>query len=355
MPVGRNPPYSPSKRATIAEAALSQPYRKVAERFGCSISTVSRLVKNAATRGTQRSIKPPGRPPSIDRRTLSRIRRTFRAHRFLQPRFVLHLLQLSGITLSLSSLRRLMKKFGLKRRVARTKPWLSKVAKFKRRQYALARKGESIWDHRRTIYTDEAAVRMNGSIKRWVTREVGEAYLAECMVARMLSQKKTVMVWAAVWHGGRTELHQFDTSASAGKRKGVTAIIYRDQITKGPLKDAWRRVNNRYRAYGGARIVEDNAKIHTSPINRQQGGKQRFFYLPHPPSSPDLNPIENCWAWMKAKMAMRPRRPTTAEELFEVAQEVWNGMPQSVIDNCIDSMERRLRDVRRNAGSVTKY
>lgn len=330
-------------------------YRQVAKRFGCSVSTVSRLVQNQKKRGTQRSIKPPGRPSPINRRTLHCIRRTLRAHRFLTPRHIVHLLHLVDITISLSTLRRIMKKLGLKRRVARTKPFLTQSAKSKRRQYARERQGESIWDHRRTIYTDEAALRMNGSVQRWVTREAGEAYLAECMVSKLLSEKKTCMVWAAIWHGGRTELHRFDTEASAGKRKGVTAVIYRDQITKGALKRAWTRVNSNYRAYGGARIVEDGAKIHTSATNRLQGLRQRFRYISHPPSSPDLNPIENCWAWLKRKLGQLPHRPTTVEELFEKAQELWMGMPQSVIDNCIDSMPRRLAQVRRNAGFVTKY
>ena len=41
------------------------------------------------------------------------------------------------------------------------------------------------------------------------------------------------MLWGAVWHGGRSELVLFDTSQSTGKRGGVTAAIYRNQITRG--------------------------------------------------------------------------------------------------------------------------
>ena len=37
---------------------------------------------------------------------------------------------------------------------------------------------------------------------------------------------------------------RFDCSQSDGKRKGVTAIIFRDQVTKGPLKAAWKTVTS---------------------------------------------------------------------------------------------------------------
>ena len=112
------------------------------------------------------------------------------------------------------------------------------------------------------------------------------------MRAKMKGRVDGIMLFAGIWHGGRTELVSFNTSESTGKRKGVTAAIYCDQITKGPLKTAWNRLNNRWRGYGGARILEDNVGIHKSPINRLQGLRQGFKYMDHPPYLPDLNPIE---------------------------------------------------------------
>lgn len=60
---------------------------------------------------------------------------------------------------------------------------------------AKERKNESMWDHRRTMYMDKAAMRMNGPVKTWVRREVGKADIAKCMVAKLLLEKKTWMVW----------------------------------------------------------------------------------------------------------------------------------------------------------------
>ena len=201
---------------------------------------------------------------------------------------------------------------------------------------------------------DEAKVQVDGNGIAWVSRTKAEAYLPECVVPKLKGKVGGVLLFAGVWHGGRTDLVRFDTSQSQGKRKGVTAAIYRDQITMGPLKSAWNRVNNRWRGYGGARLLEDNVGIHKSPVNREQGKRQGFTYLNHPPYSPDLNPIENLWAMLKSRLHKLERKPTNEEELFETLQELWWGIEQEKIDAVIDSMPRRLAAVRRVRGFVTK-
>jgi hypothetical protein len=183
---------------------------------------------------------------------------------------------------------------------------------------------------------DEAMVKVDGNGVVWVTRGEGEAYLEECMRAKMKGQVGGLMLFARIWHGGRTELVLFDTSESAGKKKGVTAAIYRDQITMGPLKTAWNRVNNRWRGYGGARLLEDNVGIHKSQINRAQGTRQGFVYMDHPPYSPDLNPIENIWSVLKRRLAQLPRKPTNKDELFTVLQQLWGDIGQDRINACVD-------------------
>lgn len=201
---------------------------------------------------------------------------------------------------------------------------------------------------------DEASVCLGGSVRRWVTRRKGEEYLEACMVPRFQSGRQSFMVWGAIWHGGRSQLVRFDQSASEGKRKGVTAAIYRDQITKGELKRCWNHVSSWWRGYSIPRIVEDNAAIHKSSVNPSVGLKLRFQYLDHPASSPDLNPIENCWALVKQGIAALPERPTTIEGLFEAATDLWNNIPQQHIDNMIDSIPRRLEAVREARGGAIK-
>jgi hypothetical protein len=124
---------------------------------------------------------------------------------------------------------------GLHRRKAISKPFLTQRAHKLRLQYGIAHKEDTIDKWRRTIYVEEAMVKVDGNGVVWVTRGRDEAYLEECMRAKMKGQVGGLMLFAGIWYGGRTELVQFDTSGSQGKRKGDTAAIYCDQITKGPL------------------------------------------------------------------------------------------------------------------------
>lgn len=149
-------------------------------------------------------------------------------------------------------------------------------------------------------------------------------------------------------------MHRFE-SECAGKKGGVTVIICRDQVTKGVLKAAWDKVNNQWRGYGGARILKDNARTHTCVTNCSVGENQRFIYFDHPPSSPDLNPIKNCWAWIKWRLAELPGRPTTLGQLYEVCSRLWMEIPQANINACIVSMPQRLEEVREARSFVTKY
>ena len=65
--------------------------------------------------------------------------------------------------------------------------------------------------------------------------------------------------------------------------------------------------------------------------------------LPRPANSPDLNPIENCWSYVKAELDRRVVHGM--EQLFQVADEVFQQMPREYIANLIASMPERCRQV----------
>ena len=242
-----------------------------------------------------------------------------------------------------------MKKLGLQRRIAPLKPFTPWKMKLQRRQYALHH------DWQRTFFIDKAAVRLNGQVRTWVTRRKGEAYRQECLQFKLLSGETTKMVRGAISHGGRSELVQFNKAPCEGKRQGFTAKLYGKQISKGELYKCWKRVTARCRGYGQPWLLEDGARIHTSSTSRGVGLKRKCRYFNHPPYSTNLNPIENCWTWLKRKVAMLQRHPHTLEGGFQAALRLWAEMPQVFIDNMIDSMPKRLRSVRRNGGAPTMH
>jgi len=83
------------------------------------------------------------------------------------------------------------------------------------------------------------------------------------------------------------------------KGQHIDSTIYQDQILLGPLKDFWKE------SFGDIDepiVMEDNALVHKKvciPIRQELG----MVCHQHPPKSPDLNPIENVWGYIKGIIA----------------------------------------------------
>lgn len=108
--------------------------------------------------------------------------------------------------------------------------------------------------------------------------------------------------------------------------------------------------------------MQDNAPIHN-------GRQVQNFLMGHgiwtmdwPPYSPDLNPKEHLWHWMKKLINKHhPELRTIGDSieardaLYKAIQEAWGIIPSSLIRTLIRSMPRRLGAVRRVHGWHTKY
>lgn len=127
------------------------------------------------------------------------------------------------------------------------------------------------------------------------------------------------------------------------------------QITEKHLLDAWKRVKTVWRGYGLPWVVEDNAPIHTCKPTQARAEALGLRFLPHPPSSPCLNPIEHIWTVLKRRLASLVPRPTTKEALFAAAEQMWQEIPQEMIDRLIMSMPTRLEAVLAAQGGYIPY
>jgi hypothetical protein len=100
---------------------------------------------------------------------------------------------------------------------------------------------------------------------------------------------------------------------------------------------------------------QDNAPCHSSSDTRTFLAENNIRVLEWPPYSPDMNPIENLWSILKAKIHRRSYSNKT--ELIAEIRQLWFNDVQ--IGNCCanlsDSMPRRLRECIRNKGGAISY
>ena len=72
-----------------------------------------------------------------------------------------------------------------------------------------------------------------------------------------------------------------------------------------------------------------------------------------PSCSPDLNPIENLWAIVKGNV--EKRMPKNLKDLEKFMTEEWNAIPESVLNNLVNSMRRRCELVIENNGERINF
>jgi hypothetical protein len=107
--------------------------------------------------------------------------------------------------------------------------------------------------------------------------------------------------------------------------------------------------------FGGENYLfqQDNDPKHTAIINKGFLEDMNIPTLWWPAQSPDLNPIENLWSILDQRL--KHRDVNTAEQLFNVLQTAWEGLPVQLLEDLVDSMPRRCAAVIESKGWPTTY
>ncbi len=83
--------------------------------------------------------------------------------------------------------------------------------------------------------------------------------------------------------------------------------------------------------------------------------EEEFRVMDWPGNSPDLNPIENCWEYIKSKLK-NDGAVTSLPKLIHAIKMMWvKDMPIDYFRKLSDSMPSRIEKVLANKGHMTKY
>ena len=236
-----------------------------------------------------------------------------------------------------------------------SKPYLTLLQRRQRLVFALKN-----WDRRPTywrkgIYTDETIARTNLRRRVKVLRKRGERRRLDCIQFTFNSGRDSIMCWAAIGYNFKSELYFVNTE---GQGKGFTQRKYAEQILQGLLKEIFKDRHDFF-------CVEDGSRIHSLKDTRGNQGlcnaiRLECFIntlLDWPPSSPDLNPIENLWRILKQKIRNRnPHRGWSLIQLKEALLDIWeHEITVQDFNKFIDSIPARIIKVLARKGAQTPY
>lgn len=311
-------------------------------------STIRDVFHRAQARGTVHNLPRSGHPSKVTDRTVRAVLRYATKNRRASLREVGNTVHPQ---ISASTVRRILAGKNYHRRRARKVPYLTKVHKKKRLQWAQDHQawGMEEWGH--VIWTDECYVMLGD--KRgcvYVTRRPDEEFDDNCTIKTFTRSSVKVMVWACIMEGVKGPLVVLDYPRGPGG--GFNTERYQEQVLDGPFWDFYiSMVDEKEYMY----FMQDNAPCHTSRKTKRWFEGTWVPLFPHPPASADINPLENLWTLLKDRIQERPHPPTSVEELKIAVREAWDSITIEEINRYVHSMPNRVQAIIDVGGGNTKY
>lgn len=326
----------------ISQLKAGHSTRQIALKIGVSHSSVSRVRDQHCS---DLSLPSPGRPKKLSVRDVNHGIRQIMSKKVDNATEVAKTLQdITNQPLSAQTVRRELKKAGMKAVVKKRKPLLKPRHKRARLQWAEVHKHWTLEDWKRVVWSDEAKVNRLGSDgRKWVWKKSNEGLNDRCIEETMKFGGGSLMVWSCMLWDGPGYLVKIDG--------GLDAELYckiLDEDLNKSLKFYRKNPKN-------VIFQQDNDPKHKSKKAMELLKKQPFELMEWPAQSPDLNPIEHLWSHFKNKLGEFETPPASIHELWTRMEAEWEKITPSVCQNLIESMPRRVTAVIKAKGGHTKY
>ncbi|CAG8660808.1 13745_t:CDS:1 [Dentiscutata heterogama] len=318
----------------------------IAKNIKCSKTTVHDTLKWYTETGFTVPKKRPGPKPIFDEAALEELNQIV-IRDAMHHRLTIHEIQAlwqreKNQKVSISTLRRALRKCGLRSCVARHKPLISANNKVKRQAWAKDHLNWSTHQWRNVVWSDESVFKQfsqNYNTRVWRTST--EEFDESCLVPT-IKHSPSHMFWGCFsWHG---------LGPIIPIRGRMNGEAYVKLLRRHAIPVVCQLVPD-----GQGIFQQDNAPAHTCSKVKNVFRNANIPVLPWPAQSPDMNPIENMWQEVERCLRNFPDNPTSIQDLEEKVKAAWYSIPPSYYRRVINSMPRRVEACDDVDGGSTRY
>lgn len=250
-----------------------------------------------------------------------------------------------GLNVSNRTARKYVRKCGM-RYLARPKvPYLTKIHMKNRKKWCISmmKLTPDFWD--RVVWTDETMVCLlnaYGPAKAWTTKEL--KYTGINPRPRSQGGGPKVMFWGCFLSSG--------TGLFIPIRGIMNSVSYVELLKNHVIP--WMHKKER-ELHVKLVLQQDNAPCHRSAMVREFLAANNIEVLEWPSKSPDLNPIENMWSYLKDAIGRTFPIVTNLNELKTLAQRIWTQITPQYCASLVESFKHRMKECKTYFGRPTSH
>lgn len=308
--------------------------KAISEVLNCGQGSVSKILKKYKDFGSTSTIPGRGRKEKLNKCQKLKIKRLANSNPTISATEIYKNIADQGVV-SKWTIYRYLRSIGLYSRIGKFSSVSSRIHRRKRiifcKKYLCWTEIE--WSN--VIFTDETSILLAPRRRTIVKRPRGARNNDKYVIKHVYSEKRSAMFWGCICADGFRFIKH--VSGSMNSTKYIETI------------------KNTFPTFPPNRLMQqDRAPPHVSQLSKLYFAYHHIPTLePWPPSSPDLNPIENLWSLLKKKV--HERGPTSIPNLIEIVKDEFHKLPLYYIKTLCLSMKNRVSEVLKAKGRGSKY
>ena len=248
------------------------------------------------------------------------------------------------LKISTETIRKILLSANIKCHKKIKKPHLTKKHIKNRKKFAKSKSKWSFFDWSKIIFSDESKFNLHGSdgiSNVWCCDE--DLLKQENIQSIKKFGGGSVMVWGCI------------TSQGVGKLLRIESTINSKDYCKILLNGLIPTMLKYNLSTSNSIFQQDNASCHASRETQDWLRINNIPTLEWPANSPDMNPIENVWAYLDKKVRKNNASFTDPDLLWKELEKEWYDIDPELIKSYFFSMCSRIAALKKSKGDVTKY